>query len=316
MVFCILVLYFTKTFLGCNSHGKRVLINERDYSNMEEKIDNSVLDSVADYAEITMCDNEIACCEEEVETDELAGNNEANNHLKKESVAKVTSYNNTSVYIPNYTPLDSDCTVSCHRDNEVSTSIINYNSDQNTKISAVHVHHLQECDTLIKLEVEPVDEEGTSPNDGQIDIDIQECDKVITLPNPEVEHYIDECKLFTLSQSTEPTQTKDFFSETINTSSPEPIYKLEVVSDEITVNNDSSSPTTFLQTTEVVNKDRQPPRTPHLPPCRICGEKASGFHYGVNTCEACKVCFVKYNSLMLTCFSSILSYPFVSTACS
>ena len=26
-----------------------------------------------------------------------------------------------------------------------------------------------------------------------------------------------------------------------------------------------------------------------LPPCRICSEKASGFHYGVNTCEACKV---------------------------
>ncbi|XP_046378815.2 mucin-5AC-like [Haliotis rufescens] len=25
-----------------------------------------------------------------------------------------------------------------------------------------------------------------------------------------------------------------------------------------------------------------------LPPCRVCGEKASGFHYGVNTCEACK----------------------------
>jgi hypothetical protein len=28
---------------------------------------------------------------------------------------------------------------------------------------------------------------------------------------------------------------------------------------------------------------------PILPPCRICGEKASGFHYGANTCEACKV---------------------------
>lgn len=27
---------------------------------------------------------------------------------------------------------------------------------------------------------------------------------------------------------------------------------------------------------------------PLLPPCRICGEKASGFHYGANTCEACK----------------------------
>lgn len=31
--------------------------------------------------------------------------------------------------------------------------------------------------------------------------------------------------------------------------------------------------------------------TPLLPPCRVCGEKASGFHYGVNTCEACKVRF-------------------------
>lgn len=27
-----------------------------------------------------------------------------------------------------------------------------------------------------------------------------------------------------------------------------------------------------------------------LPPCRICGKKASGNHYGVNSCEACKVC--------------------------
>ncbi|KAK7487981.1 hypothetical protein BaRGS_00020726 [Batillaria attramentaria] len=25
-----------------------------------------------------------------------------------------------------------------------------------------------------------------------------------------------------------------------------------------------------------------------LPPCRVCGAAASGFHYGVNTCEACK----------------------------
>ncbi|KAK3593997.1 hypothetical protein CHS0354_040743 [Potamilus streckersoni] len=29
-------------------------------------------------------------------------------------------------------------------------------------------------------------------------------------------------------------------------------------------------------------------RTSMLPPCRICHEKASGLHYGVNTCEACK----------------------------
>ena len=28
-----------------------------------------------------------------------------------------------------------------------------------------------------------------------------------------------------------------------------------------------------------------------LPPCKVCGEKSSGFHYGVNTCEACKVSY-------------------------
>lgn len=30
------------------------------------------------------------------------------------------------------------------------------------------------------------------------------------------------------------------------------------------------------------------PSSNYLPPCRICHRKASGFHYGVNTCEACK----------------------------
>ena len=32
------------------------------------------------------------------------------------------------------------------------------------------------------------------------------------------------------------------------------------------------------------------PKPSHiLPPCRVCGDRASGFHYGANTCEACKV---------------------------
>ncbi len=28
---------------------------------------------------------------------------------------------------------------------------------------------------------------------------------------------------------------------------------------------------------------------PFLPPCRVCGNKASGHHFGAITCEACKV---------------------------
>lgn len=39
--------------------------------------------------------------------------------------------------------------------------------------------------------------------------------------------------------------------------------------------------------------------TPFLPPCRVCGEKASGFHYGVNTCEACKVRLLYYFVIQL-----------------
>lgn len=44
-----------------------------------------------------------------------------------------------------------------------------------------------------------------------------------------------------------------------------------------------------IRTKKVFKHSKQhPPDPDDLPPCRVCGERASGLHYGVNTCEPCK----------------------------
>lgn len=52
--------------------------------------------------------------------------------------------------------------------------------------------------------------------------------------------------------------------------------------------------TTTCSLTAADSNSTTPTTTKTFVPCKVCGDKASGYHYGVTSCEGCKVSY-KFN---------------------
>lgn len=63
---------------------------------------------------------------------------------------------------------------------------------------------------------------------------------------------------------------------------------LYTTSVENTVNTEGDDVKPKIKRRRRREKNPDPPPEPVLPPCSICEDKSSGYHYGANTCEACK----------------------------